>query len=336
MDFTKRREGPWVVLTRFKRKFENLLGVDIGSTSVKVLELSKWDNSCQVEFYGMEPLHANAIIDRHVSDVEGVGEAIKRLLSGSGRRARRAATALAGVSAITTTFAADASLTDEEIDALINLGSDRYIPIQDAVYDFEIQGLSESHPGQAEVLLGAGPKEHVALVQAALKAGAVRPAAVEMEVLALTRALAWMGRLPHHQGDGAVAIMDLGTAARLRVFARSGCFYEQEQAFDTAPRSAENNAPSLNEQRQAVIRCMAEALRSFHKSEHHQPISALVLAGGGALMEGLVEAAQKALDLPLTALNPFQGMSLAPSIDADALSRDAPALAVACGLSLRG
>ncbi|HBC20098.1 MAG TPA: pilus assembly protein PilM, partial [Alcanivorax sp.] len=66
------------MLPFLRKKAQTLLGIDISSTAVKLLELSKSGNRYKVESYGVEPLPANAVVEKNISDVEGVGDAIAR------------------------------------------------------------------------------------------------------------------------------------------------------------------------------------------------------------------------------------------------------------------
>ena len=91
------------MLGLFKKKSNVLLGLDISSISVKFLELSKTNNRFRVESYAVEPLPPNAVVEKNISDVEGVGEAIKRVISRSKSSARQAAVAVAGSAVITKT-----------------------------------------------------------------------------------------------------------------------------------------------------------------------------------------------------------------------------------------
>ena len=91
------------MLGLFKKKSNVLLGLDISSTSVKFLELLKTNNRFRVESYAVEPLPPNAVVEKNISDVEGVGEAIKRVISRSKSSARQAAVAVAGSAVITKT-----------------------------------------------------------------------------------------------------------------------------------------------------------------------------------------------------------------------------------------
>ena len=315
-----------------------MLGVDIGAAAVKLLALSECGGRRQVEFYAMAPLPPNAVVEGQFRDVEAVGEAIRQALSGWRGRPKPAAAALAAACVRTKAFEVDAALTDEEIEALIVVEAERHLPcaINEAAYDFEVQGFCESGPGQVEVLLSACREEHLGSRAAALVAGGLRPVVMDTEAFALARALELCRPFAGDGGDGqAVAVLDLGSTLRLLVFDPSRCLYERGQA----PPVGDSVAAPGNGDAQARCRTIAkqasEALRLFGAAQPHRPLSALVLAGGGTLLDGLTEALAAELALPVKTANPFQGMSVAVRVDAEALSRDAPVLMLACGLALR-
>ena len=309
----------------FKRKSGNLLGVDVGAASVKLVELSARGGAHRVEFYAMELLPPHAVVAKHISDAPAVGEAIGRLLPRP-PRTRRCAAAIPTASAAISAFEVDAALSDEEVAAHIVVDAERQLPcpLDEAAYDFEVQGLSESDPSRAEVLLAACRKDGLAGLQAALLAGSLRPVAIETEAFALARAVARMRRGAGAE-PGAVGVLDIGaTALRLLVFDGGGrCLHQLERPF------GQEAPPAGNAVEQAV-----QALASIRAARGRNALAAVYVAGGGGaacLDEGL--GAELGLPTPLA--DPFQGMSAAPSVDQQALGRDAPALMVACGLALR-
>ena len=105
----------------FGKKSKVLLGLDISSTAVKLLELSQSNDKYKVESYAVEPLPPNAVVEKNISDVDGVGEAVKRVLSRSKSGQKTAAVAVAGSAVITKTIEMDAELTDEEMENQITV-----------------------------------------------------------------------------------------------------------------------------------------------------------------------------------------------------------------------
>lgn len=174
----------------FGKKSNILLGLDISSTSVKLLELSQSSEKYRVESYAVEPLPPNAVVEKNISDVEGVGEAIKRVLGRSKSPSRQVAVAVAGSAVITKTIEMDAELSDDEMENQITVEADQYIPypLDEVAIDFEVQGLSERNPEQVEVLLAACRKENVEMREAALDLGGLKPSVVDIEAHAMKRA----------------------------------------------------------------------------------------------------------------------------------------------------
>lgn len=319
----------------------HLAGLDIGACSVKLLLLSGRGGALRVAFYGMAPLPTAAVQAGHINDVEAVGEAIRSLAAQAPKRPRLVAAALPAALALTKTLQVDAAANDEEIDAQISLEAERHLPypLAEAAYDFEVQGLSESTPGQAEVLLAACRSAEAQAYRAALAAAGVRPAVLEIQAFAQARALAriWP-QLAQSAGveggasaDAALALLDLGATNRLLLFERSGRLWQRE----LPQQSGEDAAADLGEDGQGLSRQVGEALEAHQASGRRARPWVLCLAGGGARRKGLLDAMQLETSLPVAVLDPFADLSLSAKVDADALQRDAPALLTACGLALR-
>ena len=112
----------------FRRSQVALLGVDISSTSIKLLELARSGNRYRVESYSVEPLPPNSVIEKTITDPQLVGEAIGRAVKKSGTRTRFAACAVAGSAVITKIISMPANLSDEEMEGQIQIEADQYIP----------------------------------------------------------------------------------------------------------------------------------------------------------------------------------------------------------------
>jgi len=220
----------------FKKKPDVLLGLDISSTSVKLLELSRSGDKFRVEAYGVEPLPPQAMVEKNISDVDGVGEAIKRVVAKAKPSSRHAAVAVAGSAVITKAIDLDAALSDEQMEAQITAEADQYIPypLDEVAIDFEVQGPSPRNPALAEVMLAACRRENVEMREAALQNAGLKPAVVDIEAHAMKRAVDLMrpdlksGR----SGSDVIAIVDIGsTMTTLSVLAEDRSIYTREQLF---------------------------------------------------------------------------------------------------------
>jgi type IV pilus assembly protein PilM len=347
----------------FGKKSNILLGLDISSTSVKLLELSQTNNSYRVESYAVEPLPPNAVVEKNISDVEGVGDAIKRVISRSKTGSRTAAVAVAGSAVITKTIEMDAELSDDEMENQITVEADQYIPypLDEVAIDFEVLGLSERNPEQVEVLLAACRKENVEMREAALDLGGVKPAVVDIEAHAMKRAFDLVKpQLGDNPDDLVVAIIDIGaTMTTLSVLADDKAIYTREQLFggkqlteeiqrryslsfeEAGLAKKQGGLPDdyedevLQPFKEAVLQQVTRSLQFFFSSSQYDDVDYLVLAGGTASIEGLGDMIESKLGTPTIIANPFVNMSLASRVDAEALSNDTPALMIACGLAMR-
>ena len=150
-------------LSKFGKKANTLLGVDISSTSIKILQLSPSGNKYKVDNYVIRPLPANAVVEKNISDIDSVGECIAQAVSILKPSVRDAAVAVAGSAVITKTIEMNAALSDTEMENQIVVEADQYIPypLDEVSIDFERQGLSERSPDMVEVLLAACRRENV-------------------------------------------------------------------------------------------------------------------------------------------------------------------------------
>jgi len=347
----------------FKKKSNQLLGLDISSTSVKLLELSRNNGRYKVEAYGVEPLPPNAVVEKNISDVEGVGEAIKRVINRSKASARQSAVAVAGSAVITKTIEMDAALNDEEMENQITVEADQYIPypLDEVAIDFEVQGISERNPEQVEVLLAACRRENVEMREAALQLGGLKPLVVDIEAHAMKRAFELIKpRLGADPRDLVVAIIDIGaTMTTLSVLADDRSIYTREQLFggkqlteeiqrryslsfeEAGLAKKQGGLPDDYEEevlqpfKEAVLQQVTRSLQFFFSSSQYDDVDYIVLAGGTASIDGLADMIENKLGTPTLIANPFVDMALANKVDANALANDAPAMMIACGLAMR-
>jgi type IV pilus assembly protein PilM len=142
-----------------------LVGVDISSTAVKLLQLSRAGDRYRVEHYAVEPLPPNAVVEKNIVEVEAVGEAIKRAVNRSGTRIKFAAAAVAGSSVITKVIPMPADLDEDDLESQVELEAVNYVPypIEEVNLDFEVLGPMPNNPGTLQVLLAASRSENVEL-----------------------------------------------------------------------------------------------------------------------------------------------------------------------------
>jgi type IV pilus assembly protein PilM len=347
----------------FRRSQVPMLGIDISSTSVKLLELSRSGGRYRVESYAVEPLPPNSVMEKNITDAQLVGEAIARAVKKSGTRTKLGACAVAGSAVITKVISMPANLSEEELEGQIQIEADQYIPyaLDEISLDFSILGPSPNDPGRIDVLLAASRSDNVDVRVAALEVAGIEAKIVDVEAFALENAVALLAAKGGPVGEAHVlAIMDVGaTASTLSVLEDSKIIYTREQLFGGRQLTDEiqrryglsyeeaglakrqgglpdNYEPEvLRPFMESMAQEVNRALQFFYSSSQVGTVDHVVLAGGCASISGIDLLVQSKVDTPTTIANPFANMTAAPRVRAEALGNDAPALMIACGLALR-
>lgn len=345
------------------KKSSSVLGVDVSSSSVKLLELSRHGDRFRVESYAVEPLPANAVVEKSITDVEAVGEVVKRVASKSRTSLKHAAIAVSGSAVITKVIQMPGRLNEFEMEDQIVLEADQYIPypLDEVAIDFEVQGPSETNPDDVDVLLAACRKENVDAREDALEIAGLTTRVVDVEAYALERAYALIEPQLDSQGeDLVVAIVDIGaTMTTLSVLAEGITVYTREQIFggrqltediqrrygisleEAGLAKKQGGLPDDYEPevlmpfREAVVQQVARALQFFFGASQYNAVDYVVLAGGTASIPGLPEMVEEKTGTPSLVANPFADMAVGSRVNASALSNDAPSLMIACGLAMR-
>ncbi|MGH8657100.1 MAG: pilus assembly protein PilM [Gammaproteobacteria bacterium] len=342
------------------RKQVPVLGIDISSASVKVLELSRNGGRYRVESYAAEPMPPNSVVEKNIGDVTLVGEAVARAVNKSQTRLKTAACAVAGSAVITKMIALDAGLSEDDMENQIRLEADQYIPypLEEVNMDFEVQGTSEKDPGRVDVMLAASRSDNVELRVAALAAAGLTTKVVDVEVFALENAVS----LVKHNGSGSriVALVDVGSSlTTLSVLQNSKTIYTRETAFGGRHLTEEiqrrynlsyeeaglakrqgglpgNYEPEVLEPfKQTMAQEIKRALQFFYSSSQVGDVDEVILAGGCASIQGIATVIEQEIGKNVTIANPFAHMSIADRVKKEALMNDGPAMMIACGLALR-
>ena len=344
----------------FGRKQAPILGVDISSTSIKLLELARSGGRYRVESYAVEPLPPNSVVEKNITDAELVGEAIGRAVKKSGTRTRSAACAVAGSAVITKVISMPGNLSDDEMEGQIQIEADQYIPypLEEISLDFEVLNESEDDPDRVDVLLAASRSDNVDVRIAALEVGGLTAKVVDVEAFALENAVSLL--LDDIGKPTIVAVMDVGaTTSTLSVLQDQSIIYTREQLFGGRQLTDEiqrryglsyeeaglakrqgglpdNYEPEvLHPFRESMAQEVNRALQFFYSSSQVGAVDHVIVAGGCASIAGIEELIHEKIETPVSIANPFANMAVASRVRADSLANDAPAMMIAGGLSLR-
>jgi type IV pilus assembly protein PilM len=352
-----------VVLGLFTKKANTLLGIDISSTSVKLLELSRSGNRYRVEAYAVEPLPPNAVVEKNIVELEGVGQALQRVVARAKVSVKQAAVAVSGSAVITKSIEMESGLSDDELENQLKIEADQYIPypLEEVAIDFEVQGPAARTPGRVEVLLAACRKENVEIREAALALAGLTAKVVDVEAYALERSYGLLApMLAGAQGELTVAVVDIGaTMTTLSVLHNGRTIYTREQLFGGRQLTEEiqrryglsveeaglakkqgglpddYDSEVLQPFKEAVVQQVSRSLQFFFAAGQFHDVDYILLAGGTASLPGLDRLIQQKIGTQTLVANPFADMSLSNKVNAGALASDAPALMIACGLAMR-
>lgn len=347
----------------FSKKQAPLIGIDISSAAIKLLELSQNGPRYKVESYAVAPLPQDAVIDKNIAKVDVIADAIKQAIKLSGTKVKNASVAVAGSAVMTKMITMPAGLSDDDMADQIMVEADQYVPyaLDEVNLDFEVQGQNEKNPEMVDVLLAASRRENVDdRVEALTKAG-LKPKIVDVEAFAMENAFTLLaGQLPEAIAGQTVAIADIGAAlASLSVIHDGRTIYTREQGFGGKQLTEEiqrryglsyeeaglakrrGGLPDnyltdvLEPFKKAMVQQIARSLQFFVSSSANRSIDGIVLAGGCSSIPAIERLVEQSLGVPAVVANPFINMALSNRIRPQSLSSDAPALMIACGLALR-
>ncbi len=353
---------PINVLQLLCRKTRTLLGVDISSSAVKLLEFSLRNGRYRLENYVIRQLPIGAVVDKHIRDIEAVGDAIRQALSSLAPFTKEVAIAVAGSAVITKIIEMDATMSDSEMENQIIVEADQYIPypLSEVAIDFDRQELVDPRSDVVDVLLVACRKENVESRVAALHSGGLVARVVDIEAFAMERALSLLqsqlaGTAPH-----SVAIFAIGApVSTLQVLLEARTIYTREQLFGggqlvenvqrrfglsaleaqiairrgTLPEEYEQEI--LAPFREAAVQQISRSLQFFFSSSQYNDVDQIILAGGVAAIDGLAGLVRAQLATPAMVADPFQDIAMGSKVNKTLLANDAPALMIACGLAMR-
>ena len=341
-----------------------LLGLDVTTSSVKLVELAESGRGYRVESFAAEPTPPNSINDKAIVDAEAVGEAIRRAVKRSGTKAREAAVAISGDAAITKVIQMPKNLSEADLEGQVELQADQYIPfpMEEVSFDYETIGESERDPDMLDVLLVATRTENVEQRQAAVEAAGLMTRVVDVEAFAVENACSL---LQHQMPDGGVdkfiAIVDFGASTTtFSVLHSLKVIYTRDFAFggqqlteeimrtyglsleDAGRAKKEGGLPSnyqpevldafMDDMSQQVSRSLQFFLASG--AGRDQPDQVLV-CGGCANIPGVADIIGSRIGIATEIGDPLGQMKLSSRAKAHGVQRDATALLTACGLALR-
>jgi type IV pilus assembly protein PilM len=342
-----------------------LLGLDISSSAIKLVELSRSGNSLQIERYAIEPLPKEAITEGNINNIEGVAEAIRRAWQHLGSSSRNVAVAIPTTMAIYKKILVPASQAGD-LEELAETEANQIIPfpLEEVNLDYQILGPSPASVDDLEVLLCAARKEKVEERVAVAEMAGLKVKIVDVESFAMLTAFEQIQQhLPEQGHNQTFALFDIGSSKLHCSVLRNGQqIYFREQAFGgqqltrdiqrrygisfdeaesgkramTLPDGYESELlhPFVDSLAQEIQRALQFFYTTVSVSQYLR-VDYILLAGGCSMLTGLDDTVAARTQISTMIANPFTTMVQSSSIRLKELLLDAPSLLVACGLAMR-
>ena len=337
-----------------------MLGLDISSSSVKLVELSR-DKAGKLvlDHCAIEPLERGWIIDGNVEKFDEVAEAVRRVVQKSGTKTRHVAMALPGSAVITKKIVLPGGMTEADLASQVESEANQYIPfsLDEVSLDFCVVGPSATSAGDVEVLIAASRKEKVQDRQGLAEAANLKPMVVDVESYASRLATARLiEHLPNKGLDTLVALFEVGAlTTSMQVIKNDEVLYERDQAFGGAqltqlivrqygfsPEEAESKKRSgdyesgvLKPFVESMAQEIGRALQFFFTSTPHNKVDYVMLAGGSSALPGLTQSVTEQTTFACVQLDPFDGMTVGSNVPEKKMRRETASYLTACGLALR-
>lgn len=348
----------------FNRQQPPLLGVDISSSSVTLVEVSR-DKAGRLvlDRCAIEPLEAGWVTDGNIEKFDEVADVLRRVVKKSGTRTRNVAMALPPSAVISKKIILPGGLSDIELEIQVESEANKYIPfsLDDVSLDFCVLGPSAASSGDVEVLIAASRKEKVQDRQGLAEAAGLKPIVVDVESYASRLATARLiENMPNKGVDTMVALFEIGSVTTsLQVIRNDEVLYERDQAFGGAQltqlivrqygfsleeaETKKRNGELPEDYALGVLKPFVEsmtqeisrALQFFFTSTPYNRVDYVMLAGGSSSLGGLTESVTKQTAFACQLVNPFDGMEIGKGVMENKMRREASSCLTACGLALR-
>lgn len=338
---------------------KTIVGLDIGSSCIKAVELKKSRGEIEVAHIGVEPLASDIVVDSMIVDSGSVSSAISKIFNENSIKSKAVATSVSGHSVIVKKITIP-SMDDSDLAGSITTEAAQHIPFDIADVNVDYQILSDDTSGpQMDVLLVAVKKDKILNYTNVLSLAGKSPAVVDIDAFALQNCYEYNYE---PAPTSTVALLNLGASVMninivkgtTPLFTRDvsvgGNQYtdslqkELDLSFDDAERlklgqkvgtvSEDAKMPILQQVTEIIVLEIQKTFDFFRATAAGEHIERIYLAGGSSRVPGLMEALRQEFSLPVELLNPFQRIGSA-NVASDLIDQNGGQLAVAVGLALR-
>lgn len=342
-----------------------LLGLDIGSSAIKLVQMREQKGKYVLQKFGIKPLEPEVIVDGTVMDAARVVAAIKDLLQESNVKLKNVAMSISGHSVIVKKITLP-PMPDEELEGQVKLAAEQYIPfdINEVNLDFHVLNpLEQSEDGQAQmaILLVAAKKEKVNELTELVKGAGLNPVVLDVDAFAIEN---MYGINYEMSPDEVTTLVNIGASVMnvnilkggVSLFTRDisiggnrytesiqrdlGVPYEEAEAAKAGIRreglDPESVAAVIDGVNAEVVSEVARSVDYFKSTNPDGEVSKIVLCGGSAKVPGLVQQLGDRMGVAVELANPFNRVdTMGGKFDPDYLASVASQAAVGVGLAVR-
>jgi len=348
----------------FKAKMPPLIGVDISSSAIKMVEIDEAGKGIyRIERYAIEPLPKDSVVEGNINNLDAVSDALKRCHKRLGSNIKNLALALPNAAVISKKIMVPAGQTEDDLELQVETEANQYIPfaLDEVNLDFQVLGPAPNSPDDIEVLIAASRKEKIIDRLAVAESAGLKATVMDVDLFAAQAAFELIeSQFPDRGKDQNIAVVDVGSSIMgVNVLRNDQSIYMREQPFggNQLTQEIQNKFGLSPEEAEAAKRAgglpenyesdvlqpfmdmmgleVARALQFFFTSTQHNQIHHIVLSGGCAAIPGADETVGKRVQVNTIIANPFVNMQLSSKIRPKSLTQDAPSLMVACGLAMR-
>jgi len=348
----------------FGRGQEKILGLDMSSWGIKVVGLSGSVEQPVLEVAACTRLPSGSIVGGHILKLDDVAQAIRFLLREQRVAPRKVAVALPSSAVIIKKIMAEGDLSPSDLQAHVEEEARQFMPfpLEELSLDYCIVGVNRQRADMVDVLIAAARRNRVQELQDLAETAELEACVVEVQSYALWMATKRLAdRYVPDQPNPVALLLKVGAARTLmqlavgdivvyereqivggdqltqRIAAHYGISMEKAEIKKVTTAVADGFARSLLEPYiSACVLVLERGMQFIRDSTAVSKIDHIFLSGGGALVPGLPDALEKALQARCTLMNPFEAMRLAPQIRNQPALQQAPLFVGACGLALRG
>ena len=343
----------------FKKKKE-VVGIDIGSSSVKVVQLKDNKGSFQLQNVGIFPSPPEAIVDNTLMDSSSIATVIKNLVASLDIKIKDVVCSISGNSVIIRKIVLPA-MPQEDLEDQILWEAEQYIPfdINDVNMDFQILSPDSHDPSKMNVLLVASKKDIINDYVAVFSEAGMRLSVVDVDSFAVQNAF----EANHdYSSEDVIALVNIGASVMninvikdsITLFTRDvqmgGNLYSEEiqKQIGLSSEDAEIGkllaVESMNEPLRNVILKVNETITQeigrsldyYNSTASDERISRVFVSGGCSKVYNLINTIAEKNSLPVEKLNPFAKLKYnEKDFDPEYLEEIAPFMAVPVGLAIR-